>query len=355
MTEVVSQEDRIAMTVEPIAINWHSGLSIFASESYLRAVGDKYGWLGGIDGAGRVRCVLPYTIIRKLGVSMVRFRVETIPLEGELDLAGERAFLEGVVGYFRAGGEDMIIPGTTNTIFRTYPEGAIAAPYGTYVIDLRKSEEQLWSAVHSTNRRNIRNATKRGVTVKVGMEYLDVAYALIRDTFRRSRLPFMNRKTFQRIIAGVSDHVKILVTEYEGVIQYSVVVFYSSYSAYAVYGGSIPNPVDGSTKMLHWHAMRLFRDLGVRRYDLVGSRIDPNRGSKQENLMLYKVRLGAVLSQGYMWKYVLRPVKSAVYSVAVRLLRGGDIVDNERHKLIEQEMTTIEQSGQWAGTGSVRE
>jgi lipid II:glycine glycyltransferase (peptidoglycan interpeptide bridge formation enzyme) len=283
---------------------------------------------------------------------MVRFRVETILLDGGLDLPGEREFLEGVVGYFRAGGADVIIPGTTNAIFRTYPQGAIAAPYGTYFVDLQKSEEQLWSAVHSKNRQDIRNATKRGVTVKVGMEYRDLAYALIRDTFRRSRLPFMNGETFQRIVTGVSDHVKILVAEYEGVTQYSVVVFYSSYSAYAVYGGSILKPVDGATKMLHWHAMRLFRDLGVRRYDLVGSRITPDKGSKAENLMLYKLRLGAVLSQGYMWKYVLRPVKSAVYSVAVRLLRGGDIVDNERHKLIELEMTSREESGHWRVQGT---
>ena len=34
-----------------------------------------------------------------------------------------------------------------------------------------------------------------------------------------------------------------------------------------------------------------------------------------------------------MWKYKIRPIKSIAYSVGVRLLRGGDIVDLERHKL----------------------
>ncbi len=55
---------------------------------------------------------------------MVRFRVETIPLEEELDVQEEKSFLNSAVEYFRSIGADMIIPATTNTIFRTYPDGA---------------------------------------------------------------------------------------------------------------------------------------------------------------------------------------------------------------------------------------
>jgi len=48
---------------------------------------------------------------------------------------------------------------------------------------------------------------------------------------------------------------------------------------------------------------------------------------------MFKQRFGGQLAQGYMWKYSLNPLKYAVYSMAVRLLRGGDIVDIERYKL----------------------
>jgi lipid II:glycine glycyltransferase (peptidoglycan interpeptide bridge formation enzyme) len=65
----------------------------------------------------------------------------------------------------------------------------------------------------------------------------------------------------------------------------------------------------------------------------VGVRIQPDKGSKQEGLMMFKQRFGGQLIQGYMWKYPIRPMKYSFYSIAVRLLRGGDIVDNERHKL----------------------
>jgi hypothetical protein len=71
----------------------------------------------------------------------------------------------------------------------------------------------------------------------------------------------------------------------------------------------------------------------VQQFDFVGARLNPEKGSKQEALNLFKKRFGTTLIQGYMWKYPLRPLKSLVYSYAVRMLRGGDIVDRERHKL----------------------
>ena len=34
-----------------------------------------------------------------------------------------------------------------------------------------------------------------------------------------------------------------------------------------------------------------------------------------------------------MWKYPIRPMKFLLYNLAARLRRGGDIVDQERHKM----------------------
>ena len=79
--------------------------------------------------------------------------------------------------------------------------------------------------------------------------------------------------------------------------------------------------------------MKSFKASGVRQYDFVGARIDPDKGSKQEAINSFKRRLGGRLRCGYMWKYDLRPLGSLAYSLGVRLLRGGDIVDHERYKL----------------------
>ena len=334
------------MRATRIEINWHTGLPIYASESFLKLVGDEYGWLGGISNSGKLRCILPYTVIRKTIFRMARFRVETIPIGDELDVQEEKMFLDGTVNYFRSAGVDMIIPATTNTIFRTYPDGAIVAPYGTFIIDLTQPEEVLWSNLHSKHRNVVRNAMKNGIEIRSGIENLDLAFELVRSTLKRSNLGFMNYVRFKRFVLGLNGNVKIFIADHKGSAQGCAVLPFSEYGAYYLYGGSIPTPLTGAMNLLQWEAMRTFKNLGVKRYDFVGVRISPEKESKLEGLLMFKKRFGGQLKQGYMWKYSLCPLKYGVYSLAVRLLRGGDIVDNEHYKLTNVcNKITADQSG----------
>jgi hypothetical protein len=319
--------------VEPIKIQWDSTVSVFAKEEFLRAVGDEYGWLGGVDGSGKLRCFLPYTIVKKAELRLVRFRVETIPCAPGLDEAAEKSFLDRVVQYFRKTRADVIIPAANNALFRTYPDGATAAPYGSYVIDLQKPEDVLWRKIAKTTRHNIRAAQNDGVSIREGMKYLEPAYELIRDTFSRSKIAFMQRDAFNRFASSLGENGKLLLAEYQGIAQSYSLFAFSAPCAYWIYGGNIRDHHQGAMKLLQWEAIRLFRIVGIRAFDFFGARINPEKGSKQESINLMKKHLGATLSEGYMWKYSLRPWRASVYSIGVRLLRGGDIVDQEGHKL----------------------
>ena len=321
------------MKAIPIEINWHPDMPIFACEPFLKAVGDEYGWLGGIDKNSNLRCILPYTIVRKAIFRIVRFRVETILVGQDISIEDEKSFLNSVVEYFRMKRADVIIPATTNTIFKTYPDGAVAAPYGTFIIDLTLPEETIWGRMSATYRKNIRGAIKKGVQVKKGIEYIKTAYSLVYDTFKRSALPFMKFDEFDSLVLSLGDNVKVLIAEYQGVAQSCTIIPFSNYCGYAVYGGSIPKPVNGSMKLVQWEAMKELREHGVARYDFVGTRINPDKDSKQEGIMLFKQLFGATLVQGYMWKFSIRPLGSLAYTVGVRVLRHGDIVDAEHHKM----------------------
>ena len=321
------------LTARPIPTQWHPGLSIYAAEHFLRFVGDDYGWLGGFDEAGCLRCVLPYTIVRKAILRMVRFRVETIPWNGPFSVAEEKSFLNGAMNHFRERGVDLVIPATTNTIFRTYPDGAVAAPYGSYILDITQPEEALWNNLHGKHRNVIRNAIKKGVQVLSGPQYLELAHRLIGETLGRSGMRFMGLAVFRRLAAALEQNLLIAVAQHGGVLQGCAVIPYSRYSAYYLYGGTSAEPLTGAMNLLQWKAIQMLRGLGVERYDFVGVRIAPERGSKQEGLKTFKERFGGRLAQGYIWKYSFRPVKCFLYGLAVRLRNGGDIVDNERHKL----------------------
>jgi hypothetical protein len=324
------------LRAQPVAIAWNPRLPIFAAEAFLKTVAGEYGWMGGIDESGQLRCILPYTVVRKPGVRMIRFRLETTPLQGGLSEAEEKSFLDEVIVHFRASGADMVIPSGNTALFRAYPTGAMAAPYGTFINDLTQTEEVLMGAIRKTYRNNIRRAEKAGVQIRSGLEYLDAAYGLVADTLKRSDVGFKTYDEFKHTVESLGESLKIFVAEHEGVIQGCLVSPFSQHTAYNWYCGSRPEPVLGSMHLLHWEAMRQFRALGVKRFNFQGVRINPEKGSKQEGIMNYKKGFGGALVQGYMWKYRMHTLKWAAYSVAVRLLQGGDVVDQERAKLVGQ-------------------
>lgn len=321
------------MKAVEIPARWHEGLSAFACPRFLSAVSDEYGWLGGVDDHEELRCILPYTVVRRGPLRMVRFRVETLPQGKEFTLAEEKSFLHSVIEHCRTGGADVVIPATTNTVFRTYPDGADAAPYGSYVADLTRTEEALWRSIHTTNRQNINTARSSGVTVVDGAHALSEVYVLVKRTFKRSEQPFMTQQAFERYVAGLGANGKILLATVQGQIQSCAVFAFSKYSAYAVYVGNEDQLLQGANKLLYWEAMRQFKDANVDRFDFVGARINPTKGSKQEGLNSFKRRLGGTLKEGYIWKYPLSPLKYRLYGAAAQLRSGGDIVDQERHKL----------------------
>jgi hypothetical protein len=322
------------MKVSQIEINWNPNLPVFASESFLKSVGDDYGWLGGFDESGNLRCILPYTIIHKSIFNMVRFRTETLSINGDLDIQDEKSFLNNVLNFFKGQKMDIIIPPSNNSIFRTYPDGVDVAPYGSYIIDLTQSEDNLWKNINRITRQNINTAKKTGVYVKeYSLENLNKIYNLIVETLRRSKLSFMSYESLKRYIHGLGENGRIIGAEYKGDLQSCVIFGFSNYCAYAIYGGNKSEMIEGSNKLLHWEAIKMFKNIGVKQYDFMGARIYPDKGSKAEGINLFKKHLGGKLKQGYIWKYKIRPIKSVAYSIVVKLLKGGDIVDKEQYKM----------------------
>ena len=321
------------MKIAPVKIRWHARLPIYASEEFLKTESKEFGWVAGIDNREVLRCVLPYTVIRKPGLCMIRFQTETLPLNGELSTEEEKSFLNMVVEYFRSAKADVIIPSGNHAIFRTYPNLAVAGPYGTFVNNLDQPEEVLLSRIRKTFRQNIRKASAAGVQIRCGFEYLDTSYQLIKETLRRSDVKFKNYSEFKNRMAALGDSLKVFVAEHEGMIQGCMVAPFSEHTAYNCYAGSRPQPTLGAMHLLHWEAMKVFRSMGVKRFDFQGVRINPEKGSKQEGILHYKQGFGGELVQGYLWKCSLRPLKAIAYSVGVRLLMGGDIVDQEKSKM----------------------
>jgi hypothetical protein len=324
-----------------IDIDWNPSLPIFASDRYLRLLGTEYGWLGGVDDRGDLACILPFVVVRRSMLRLARFPVETILLKPDVSEEREKVFLNAAVEHLRWMNVDVIVPATFNSLFRTFPDGALVATYGNVVVDLTQSEEALWEAVHHKHRNVIRNATRQGVTIRSGIEHLDTAYELTLASFIRSSRGLLARRRvrarmdygeFCRLVRGLGDSVQVFVAEHEGAAQSVAVLPYSEHCAYYMHGGTIARPVTGASNLLHWEAMRLFRGMGVRQYNLFGVRVAPAPGSKAEGIRRFKERFGGQFIPCYMWKLPFHRTKSTLYELAAWIRNGGDVVAQERRR-----------------------
>src|SRR5262249_33797949 len=105
----VRRSARMKLRANFIDPAWTPEFPVCASPEFMRTVSRENGWIEGIDEAGQRRCVVPYCVIRKGGMTLVRFTSETIA-QGELGLDDEKQFLNAVVELLRTRGIDVIVP-----------------------------------------------------------------------------------------------------------------------------------------------------------------------------------------------------------------------------------------------------
>lgn len=318
------------MDVRIVSYSWRESDPIYASPCYLQTVGSEYGWVGGYLN-GELHVVIPYVIRKKLIFKFATFQTATIPISEHVSVDEEREFLNGCVTRLGEIGVDFCAQPPTHAIFRVYPDKAIAAPFGSYIVNLLRSEDELWSGIHSKHRNVILNARKKGVEIRFGAnQELPLVYEILEKTMLRSNMAFVSRASFESMITSLGESVEVVIAYCDGTPMGCAVFPFGQHGAYYQYGGSIDSPVLGSMNLLHWEAMKYFKLKGVKVYDFVGARIKPEPGSKLEGIQRFKSRFGATMNTGYLWKKPLS-YKYYLYDFLIKLKTHGrgDIIDQE--------------------------
>lgn len=72
------------------------------------------------------------------------------------------------------------------------------------LVDLNKSEEQLWKEVHSKRKNEIRRAEKEGTdsVILTDVASFEKCWPILRDVYRRARLPLPDRSLFKGLLEG---------------------------------------------------------------------------------------------------------------------------------------------------------
>lgn len=226
---------------------------------------------------------------------------------------------------------------TATSVFDEYCDKSVYCHFGSYIISLTLSEEEIFGNFHTKHRNVVRKAEKDGLTVDCGPQYAEACYEIIKDTYGRQGKSAFSREHFEQLKA-MSDHVDFWVVkngeEYQGC---AVLLWNKGFSSYYLHGGSSAHPHGGALNLLHWEAIKKMKERGVLFYDFVGARTNPEPGSKLEGIQRFKSRFGGEMKVGYMWRFVNHPLKYRLYVLAVKMYTKYVLKDDNYYDIIDDE------------------
>lgn len=202
-------------------------------------------------------------------------------------------------------------------IFPIQPKETLGIPFGTVINNLKQTEDDLFMNLHGKHRNVVRKAEKDGVKFLLGKEFKDECFNIVKETLDRENIGFIDKKEYNDYCEKLGDNIEFFLVKKDGIAQGAGILPYDQHSAYYLWGGSIKKPHIGSMNFLHWKAMMHFKNIGVKKYDFVGVRLNPDKSSKLYGIKRFKVRFGGPTTEGVIWKKTLNKPKHFLFKLAI--------------------------------------
>jgi serine/alanine adding enzyme len=144
------------------------------------------------------------------------------------------------------------------------------------LVDLSKSEEDLWKEVYQKRRNQIKNSVKKGVTIKNidEVKLVDSSYEILSEVYKSAKLPLQGKDFFIRAkeILEEKGYVKYFGAFLEGKLIGMMYILTFNYRAYEWYIGCLKeytkiNPND----LIIWEAIKWCQKNHLKIYDFGGA------------------------------------------------------------------------------------
>lgn len=144
------------------------------------------------------------------------------------------------------------------------------------IVDLEKTEEQLWSEVHSKRRNEIRRAQKEGTTVELsnGPDTLSKCYLILKEVYQRAKLPLPSIDHFEALRQNSTEEegLRIFVAKCEGKIIGCMFCLAYGTTLFDYYAGAYQKNYDKyPNDLLPWEVFRWGKQNGFTRFDFGGA------------------------------------------------------------------------------------
>lgn len=154
-------------------------------------------------------------------------------------------------------------------------------PTHNWILDLDLEEEKLLMNMKPKHRYNINLSSRKGVVIREGKrEDLIAVYKLLLETSERNHFRLHPQDYYWQIWDSLApNNLRILLAEYQGKPLAAMLLTVFGDTAIYLHGGSSSVLKEAMAPyLLHWEAIKLVKNQGVRYYDFggVASGNDPN-------------------------------------------------------------------------------
>jgi lipid II:glycine glycyltransferase (peptidoglycan interpeptide bridge formation enzyme) len=179
------------------------------------------------------------------------------------------------------------------------------APIASVVTDVGadRTEDEIFTGLRATTRRRVRQAQKRGVTVRTGTaEDLPVLQMIIEATAERQGFAPYPQDYYRRLwdVFGDTGQAHLLVAEHEGVpLSAALLIAFGDTVLYKIGGWrDVAGSPPGINELMHWTGIRWAHARGFRRYDFEGIPLEVARaildgaGGDPKGVAFFKLGFG---------------------------------------------------------------
>lgn len=283
--------------------------------------------------------LLPVVLRKLYFFKSAIFPCEVLSLHNGKDKGEKAEFLDKAIAELRSKLKIDSINGTAATsTFDIYPKESKWIPFGSHIVDLSLSEEELWSNVHSKHRNVIRRAEKDGVVFKeCTVDDIQDYIKIDEQTWRRSGTNSLGANYYLNILNAMPHHSMMAIAYLNGEPQGGTILIFDIKRCYYLFAASTDRPTTGAMNYLLWRCMLLMKQKGVKEFSFVGCRINEDPDSKYHGIQSFKERFGGSLFEGYVFKQTFSPIKSFLIRVMRIIKRHSfsipqDVIDQEWNK-----------------------
>ena len=190
------------------------------------------------------------------------------------------------------------------------------------LINLMKSEDLLLKQMHSTRRKQIRRALRRGVTVKEfeSIGNINKIYSILSEVYARAKLPLADKSLFNSAFKILNSKKMIKcfgAFNNKELIGVRCVLAYKN-TLYDWYAGSLKKYLDKyPNDLLPWEVFKWGKENGYTIFDFGGA----GKSNKPYGVRNYKKKFGGQMVNYGRYEKVLKPLSMQIGKLGFKIYR----------------------------------